>query len=642
MSLIASSSGMAISSPGRDVGVASLASRELKDRVRQAVNIVDVIGGYISLRRAGRHYEGLCPFHDDSKPSLKVNADRQSWRCWVCAIGGDVFSFLMQKEGISFPESLAMLAEKAGIPLDAGSREQILERASEKTDLYRVCAWAEQVFHEELLRGSSAARARDYVASRGINSASVGRFRLGYSPADWQWLIQRGRSAGFSLEILEAAGFVSRSADQGRPFDRFRDRLLFPVHDPQGRPIAFGGRVLPSPKPASDAKYLNSPATKLFAKSEQLYALDLAKEAAQKSRHIIVVEGYTDVVMLHQYGLTNVVAVLGTALTERHLPVLRRYVDRVTLLLDGDEAGRRRTNEILELFVGSPIDLRVLTLPDDLDPCDFVRERGLAKLEELLEGAVDALEHKVQMATKGIDLLRDTHAASMALEDILEVLAKGQSASLDSVESRRIREQQLLRRLSREFGVTEDTLRLRMSQLRARGNTGGAAAPASQNSGAPKKRFRASDLPRNDAELLELLVAHPELAGEVFEQVDPAWLKSQQARDLVDAFRTSHFETGDASFNAVLTETEDPEIKSILVEIDEEASRKAPVATLDAMTRLRHWIERQHQRLDEVEARKINAQLSNKSLDEEEKIRLALERLEKKRQQMGISSPKEG
>jgi DNA primase len=618
--------------------VASLASRESKDRVRQAVNIVDLIGGYITLRRQGRNFVGLCPFHDDSKPSLQVNAERQSWRCWVCAIGGDVFSFLMQKEGISFPEALSLLAEKAGIQLEAGSREQIQERASEKSELFRVCAWAEQQFHEEFLRGAAAAKARDYVMNRGINATSIGKFRLGYSPTDWQWLINRGRSAGISLELLESAGFVSRSAEQGRTFDRFRDRLLFPVHDAQGRPIAFGGRVLPSPNPASDAKYLNSPGTKLFSKSEQLYALDLAKEAAQKSRHIIVVEGYTDVVMLHQYGLTNVVAVLGTALTEKHLPVLRRYVDRVTLLLDGDEAGRRRTNDILELFVNSPVDLRVLTLPDDLDPCDFVRERGLPKLEELLEGAVDALEHKVRVATQGIDLFRDTHAATAALEDILEVLSKGQTGALDSAESRRIKEQQLLRRLSREFGVEEDGLRLRMSQLRGRRGT----KPVATTASAPQKAMGAKDLPLTDAELLELLVAHTELASEIFEQVDPAWIKSQAAKDLVEAFRTAHFETGDASFEAVLSETEKPAIKYLLVELDEAAAAKAPFATQDAITRLKHWIERQQHRLDDAEARQVNAQLTNKSLDEEAALQLSLERLEKRRQRQGIPSPKDG
>lgn len=618
--------------------MASLASRETKDRVRQAVNIVDLIGGYVALRRAGRNFQGLCPFHDDSKPSLQVNAERQSWRCWPCGVGGDVFSFLMQKEGITFPEALAMLAEKAGIPLESGSREQIQERASEKQDLLRVCAWAEQQYHEELLRNPTAAKARDYVTNRGINATSTGRFRLGYSPSDWQWLINRGRTAGYSLELLEAAGFVSRSAGENRAFDRFRDRLIFPVHDAQGRPIAFGGRVLPGPGPTSDAKYLNSPGTKLFSKSEQLYALDLAKETAQKSRHLVVVEGYTDVVMLHQYGLTNVVAVLGTALTEKHLPVLRRYVDRVTLLLDGDEAGRRRTNDILELFVNSPIDLRVLTLPDDLDPCDFVRDRGREKLEELLEGAVDALEHKVRVATEGIDLFRDTHAASAALEEILEVLSKGQSASLDSAESRRIKEQQLLRRLSREFGVAEDSLRMRMSQLR--GRKAQSPGPTAQTASNPKP-VRV-ELPRSDAELLELLATHPELAGEVFEQVDPAWLKSQQTRDLVEIFRTAHFETGSASFETVLSETEDPAIKYLLVEIDEEANKKAPFASLDALERLKQWIERQQHRLDDAEARQVNAKLTTNKLDEDEALRLSLERLEKKRQRQGIPSPKDG
>nr|MCU0876132.1 toprim domain-containing protein [Pirellulaceae bacterium] len=319
-------------------------------------------------------------------------------------------------------------------------------------------------------------------------------------------------------------------------------RLVFPIRDVQGRTIAFGGRILPGAAGDNPAKYINSPETKLFSKSDNLYALDLAREPIAKMREgekeIVVVEGYTDVIMAHQVGVDHVVAVLGTALGPRHIQLLRRFVDRVILVLDGDEAGQKRTNEILELFVAAQIDLRILTLPEELDPCEFLLERGAEPFLQMLGGAVDALEHKTRTATRGIDLMRETHQANQALEDILATIAKAPAQSAGGVADSRLREQQFLSRLARQFGLPEQELRSRVNELRRKqqGTPGGMSArpaAAAKPPALPKLR----DLDSREIELLEILVVHPELAELALREIEVGQLKSECVRII---YRTIH------------------------------------------------------------------------------------------------------
>ncbi|MDZ7618036.1 MAG: CHC2 zinc finger domain-containing protein, partial [Patescibacteria group bacterium] len=255
---------------------------DVKEQVRQATDIVELVGRYLQLRRQGRNYVALCPWHDDSRPSLQVNPERQSWKCWVCDIGGDVFSFLMRIEGIEFREALEMLAERAGIALRRQEPQQASDEATDKRTLFAAMAWAEKVYHDCLLRSAAAAPAREYLASRQITPESVDRFHLGFAPPDWSWLQTQASKSPFSLKTLEAVGLIARS-ESGRMYDRFKGRVLFSIRDAQGRPVAFGGRVMPGDAAKSGAKigakYVNSPETPLFSKSNLLYALDVARDA---------------------------------------------------------------------------------------------------------------------------------------------------------------------------------------------------------------------------------------------------------------------------------------------------------------------------------------------------------------------------
>ncbi|OHB78452.1 MAG: DNA primase, partial [Planctomycetes bacterium RBG_16_64_12] len=462
-------------------------SSDTKEQVREAIDIVDLVGKYVQLRRQGRVYVGLCPWHDDTRPSLQVNPERQSFKCWVCDIGGDIFSFVMKMEGVEFREALAMLADRAGIPLrttppiraaspgiaGAPASEAVSaafpggDSAGErKRVLYRAMAWAETQYHDCLLQAPAAEPARKYLERRGITPESIRKFHLGFSPNEPDWLLRRVQGAESRAKVLETIGVLARSPEGGW-YDRFRGRLLFPIRDTQDRPVGLGGRVLPESGLASRAKYINSPETPLFTKSDHLYGMDVARTALRKSRTALVMEGYTDCIVAHQHGFEDAVAVLGTALTERHVRILKRFVDRIVLVLDGDEAGRRRANEVLELFVAQNVDLRILTLPEGMDPAEFLAEHGAEAFGDLLATrSLDALEHAFRTETEGVDLDRDVHAASRALERLLAILARAPRLRPDSSHDDRFRQEKTLQRLAARFRVPEQDVRQRLIALR--------------------------------------------------------------------------------------------------------------------------------------------------------------------------------
>jgi DNA primase len=618
--------------------VSFAASDQAKEQIRQAVDIVDLVGGYLELRRQGRIYVAHCPWHDDRRPSLQVNPERQSWKCWVCGIGGDVFSFVMQREGVEFREALVMLAERAGVVLPTARPAPPASPGSpeDKRTLYQAMAWAERQYHECFLRSPEAEGARRYIAGRGISQASVERFRIGFSPEGWQWILDRARATEFSPQVLEAVGLVARSNDGNRPYDRFRGRVLFPIRDTQGRPIALGGRILPEASGRNEnvAKYINSPETRLFSKSEQLYGLDLVRDVLTRTRHVAVMEGYTDVVVAQQHGVANVVAVLGTALGPRHVQLLRRFADTITLVLDGDEAGQRRTNEILELFVAQQVDLRVLTLPEGLDPCDFVLAHGGEAFNGLLSQAVDALEHKVRVATSGLEPARDVHRSHQALEDVLATMARAPRLTSAAAASARLREQQLLSRLARQFQINETDIRGRLAELR-RGKRQSAGGTEEADSA---RSVSAAQLEACERELLEILTQHPEAALSAAESIAPHELASEPAQRIFAEFARLAA-AGSADFNRVLAALEEPSLASLLVDLDDSARGKGAD---DAELRLRELFQTFRRRRDERAGREQLAALENRSLNEKEELELLNQLIEQKRDRQGISAPMDG
>lgn len=546
---------------------------DVKDRVKQATDVVDLIGAELNLRRQGSSYVGLCPFHDDTRPSFQVNPSKQTWACWVCDLRGDVFDFVMKREGIPFRESLEMLAERANIPLTSLQSKIVKGSPQDKTTLFRAMAWAEEEYHQCLLHSDTAIPIRQYLDDRGISSESIATFKIGFAPLAWSWLVDRSRNTSFSPEILEACGLVSAN-QRGGWYERFRGRVLFPIRDTQQRPIAFGGRVVPGLYAEGEeppAKYVNSPETRLFSKSKNLYALNLARDPVQKStdKRLTIVEGYTDVIAAWQTGLRNVVAALGTALNEQHIRLIKRFADGITLVLDGDEAGQKRTNEVLNLFVTHDIDLRILSLPEGVDPFDFLMEHGSAPFQEMVDKAPDAIAHKILIETEGVDLVHDTHRANQALENILKTLANVPSDVIANSAAKSMRQDQLIMRLSRQFQLERDQVRRRLTELRISAKM---RLPTPTNP--TEVAIDYSKFDRKESELVQLLIQDPSLLDKAIENVSPDDFSSGILRQLYEVMGECFHEGRDVGYQQLMLELEDPQLKALTIYLYDEAIEK--------------------------------------------------------------------
>ncbi|MEE9198972.1 MAG: DNA primase [Dehalococcoidia bacterium] len=386
------------------------------DDIKDRLDIVDVISQYTPLRKAGRNFKAACPFHSERTPSFYVSPERQTWHCFgACGTGGDVFSFVMKQEGMEFQDALKLLAERVGVQLPQGRREPE-ERTS---NLYRINEAAASYFHHLLLGAPEAQGARGYLETRGIDRESVERFQLGFSPPLGDGLIKHLGSQGYARDELLTAGLVTVQ-EGGESRDLFRGRLMFPIRDERGRLLGFGGRALVDGAP----KYVNSPQTPAFDKSAILYGVDRAKAAARDSGSIVVVEGYTDVLTAHQHGFQNVVASMGTALTEKQVAVLTRLARRVYMAMDADSAGQEATLRSLESswhafgrkvhqvrgrrgqrFLEGPPQhtIDIILLPPGKDPDDVIRKDEKA-WEALVQNAVPLMDYLIEAEVSRVDL----------------------------------------------------------------------------------------------------------------------------------------------------------------------------------------------------------------------------------------------
>jgi DNA primase len=416
---------------------------------------------------------------------------------------------------------------------------------------------------------------------------------------------------------LESAGLVIKK-DRGGYYDRFRDRIMFPIRDREQRIVAFGGRVLPNSE--ESAKYINSPETLLFKKSQHLYGFDLASREIRQAKQAIVMEGYTDVMFAHQCGLNNAVAVLGTALGPPHLKLLQRHgCNSVVLLLDGDEAGQRRSDDVLELFLHAQVDVRVLSLPDNMDPADFLQRQGVDAMRQLIASAADAFDFKIKRVSSGFDPLVDTHRANTAIEEMLALLAKVPHSGLLSNESFRLRQNQVLPRLARQFSIAEESLRERLSNLR-RKQSQFQRRDNSDESPQPQRLTRPTDLSPFERELLELIIVAPQIAPIALERVQSGWLESGAAQQMLDAYQEMEFSGQSLEFESVLSALEDPSLKSLLVTLHEQANTKLKYTRDTAENRLRVLTQRMGERQD-VQRRQLQmTELEKREFSAEEEL----------------------
>ena len=543
---------------------------EFKEQVRSRTDLVELVSGTVSLKplRGGHDFVGLCPFHDDNSPSFHVYPDRQSYRCWACQEGGDCFSFVMKLDGVEFSDALMQLAERANIepPKRRGAPNGPHVSTQTKTELVDVMAWVEEQCHWYLMNAREADRARKYLAERQISEESIKTFRLGFHGPQWQWLLDRSKGR-FSPEQLKTAGVVSERTNGSGYRDHilFIDRIVFPIHDPQGRTVAFAGRVMPDSDTPNDSKYINGSESVLFTKSRLLYGFDIAKKSISSSKTVVVCEGYTDCIMAHQHGLTNFVAVLGTSFTEAHTTLTKRMAERVVLTYDGDQAGQDAAMRALEKLLAVETDLRVLTLPAGMDPAEYLDAHGADSMRSLVDSAPEAWDFKLkktieEFGTQSVD------SRQRIVDEMSNALAQAPFLSAT------IREAMIIQRLASRLGVAETTIRDRVQQLRNHGKQQRNYRVDSTTSAPTPKQNTGWGA---EVELLAILMAAPDRCDLIAQQIG--------AGDFQDPLLAQFFQLcldvndlGDEpSFGRVISETEDVALKAVAARIDEESTQRS-------------------------------------------------------------------
>lgn len=404
------------------------------DEVRSLTDIVKVVGNYVQLRKAGANYVGLCPFHREKTPSFAVHPTKQIFHCFGCGAGGDVFKFVMLIENVPFPEALQRVAEKAGIKIESRFQGPNYDAAAkERNELYKIHEAAAGFFASRLGGSAEGRAARAYLTDRGVSDAMIARFRLGYAPADGQGLTRHLMEEGFKPEDLEKSAMIIRAAEGGRHFDRFRRRLIYPIANESGRIVAFAGRTLGDDQP----KYLNSPETSIYTKSRILYHLYQAGAVIRREEFAVLVEGYMDCIALVAAGVENVVASCGTSLTESQVRLLGRYARRVVVNFDPDAAGVAATARSLELFQEESFEIRVLALPEGLDPDSFVHRHGAADYRKRLQAAPSYTDYLIDRAAASHNLSTPEGKVAAA-NSLLPFLAHTPNPLLRSELARRV------------------------------------------------------------------------------------------------------------------------------------------------------------------------------------------------------------
>jgi len=440
--------------------------------ILRRTDIVELIGGYLPLKAAGRTHKALCPFHTEKTPSFIVNPERQIFHCFGCGEGGDAITFLMKHERLTFPEAARYLAERAGVSLPAGRSGGGTSETDGRLALLEVHRQALEHFRENL-RGPEGSAARDYLAGRGLTPALIDRFQLGYALPRWDDLLRALKKRGHPDRLLEASGLLVPRQNGSGHYDRFRDRLMIPIWDVSGKVVGFGGRALSHADGV--VKYLNSPETALYRKGTHLFGLNLAARAVRERGCALVVEGYFDAIMLHAHGFENAVAALGTALTTGQAGLLSRYARTMVLLFDPDAPGIGAARRNLEHLINVDLDWRIVLLPEGLDPDAYVRTHGTAAFAVALEGAQDLVEFFLDRRVSGLDLT-DPVQRARAVDTLVEVLA-----TLDNP----IRREGYIQRVAQRTGITDRSLLEAVARQRGRGQRRDATAASASPPASP-------------------------------------------------------------------------------------------------------------------------------------------------------------
>ncbi len=489
------------------------------EEIRSRCNVVEVVGSYLpQLRRRGATFKCNCPFHQEKTPSFTVNETRQIFHCFGCGAGGDVFHFVMEYEKVDFVTAVKILADRAGVEIVYEGGQP--EKSGDKDALYKIHREAAAFYHRLLTEGTEGAEARRYLEERDLPTDLLKEFQVGFAPNEWDGLMKRALKKGYTAEQLEAAGLVVPSDRNGKKshYDRFRNRVMFPICDPMGRVIGFSGRIMN--KAEKGAKYVNSPETLLFRKNQVLFAFDKARKPIVEARQAIVVEGQIDAIRCHQAGLNNVVASQGTALTENHARLIKRYADEVVLVLDADTAGVKAALASSEIFIAAELSVRVVTLPEKEDPDSLVRKNGPEALATLVKEAPAALDFLIDCLGRQEDMTIEA-GRMRVVKAVLNLIRHCPSAA---------RRDPMIHRAADLLHISPQALGqdLRREQRNQR------PAPRRAEEAAPEA-VPVRIYPKEEISLLELLVHHyPEVQPLVHTYLRSEHLTDPICRELVE------------------------------------------------------------------------------------------------------------
>jgi len=526
------------------------------EQVSSANDIVEIISQYVPLKRAGRHLKACCPFHQEKSPSFMVQPEKQMFHCFGCGAGGDVFSFLMRHENMTFPEALKSLAERAHITLP--ERRSYKDDGGQKEKLYEACQVAADIYHE-LLFTEAGAPARKYLAQRKISEEILREFKLGWAPMEWRTLFDRMVLKKYPEALLKQAALIQQSP-KGNYYDTFRGRLLFPIQNLQNKVIAFGGRLIADQE---GPKYLNSPETPIFSKRRELFGLNLAKRHIDREwPNLILVEGYMDFLALYQHGFKNAVATLGTALGEDHVRLMRRFVEEVIVVYDGDKAGEAAALRGLEILLEGGMQVKLVSLPTGEDPDDFLNKRGNDAFAALLKNAKDFFDYKLQALLARYPR-QDALGLSKISREMFETFLKVKNTVMLS---------EYFKRLARALQVDEHSLRTEFSHLNKK------AGPSKERAQVAAAAPEAIKPAPEELLLLVLMAEVPPFCDRACDELKEADLKTPVSRQLFGYLRQMSEQGKKCTLSGLLNRIPDApyreQLVAVMASLDETAERE--------------------------------------------------------------------
>ncbi len=431
-------------------------SEQIIEDVRNRSDIVEILSEYIVLKKTGRSYKCLCPFHNEKTPSFVVSPEKQIFHCFGCGAGGNVFNFLMKIEGLTFFEAVKKLSVKAGINLDSLTEDKEFSKENrEKEDLFNLNEQVADYYHRYLIESKNAQQAREYLKIRKLSPQIIKKFKVGYAPKGSSLLVNLNRKKLYSVDLLKKGGLISFYSASQQYYDYFQERIIFPIYNSRGQVVAFGGRVISNDK---KPKYLNSPDTLLYNKSKTLYGLNLASRAIRSQNQVVILEGYIDVLSAHQYGIENTVATLGTSLTMEHIHLLKRYAEEVLINYDADAPGISATLRGLDLLIDSGLSVKVVSLPSGKDPDDFLHENGKEAFIEILRKSLSLVDYRMNLAISNVDI-HTTEGKVYVIKEVLPIIERIKNA---------IEQREEIKKLSQRLSLDEELIFIELSKIKSK------------------------------------------------------------------------------------------------------------------------------------------------------------------------------